>query len=190
MSYDQDQRRKAYVLDFTPYPGLTVTTRKPPFLALEALTRAVLILGADFQGTNLPINERMAGWRDLFSAFAMSLVSWDLTDRGHSVPATEAGVLSQDLPFLLAVSRTWYTLVASAPEFDERETASEPEPIHESGERFTNGSDALSNDDEAWLESFQTTTLTPELTTDELNGAVELPEIEHDIAPVPDGPRA
>lgn len=193
MSYDQDQRRKTYGLEMLPFPGLTIDMRKPGFLALEALTRAVLVLGGDFAGERLSPTERIDAWGDLFTAFADSLVAWDLTDRGRAVPPTRDGVLSQDPQFLLELARTWYAIVVLDPMDSRREEIGEPEPIHESDERFTNDPDALSSDDEAWLESFQTTTLTPdpdpELETGGLITEFEMPETEHDVAPVPDGPR-
>lgn len=192
MSYDQDQRRKIYALDFTPYPGLTVTMRKPGFAALDTLTRAVLVLGTDFEGRGLSATDQMAGWRDLFDALADGLVGWNLTDGGRAVPATREGVLAQDLPFLLALARTWHTMVVMAPEgaqefgrgIAEAEDRERP-PVDPTPDG------ALNEHDTAWLESFQTTTVVPGVDEAELLEAVEQ-DIVNDldsphVAPAPDG---
>lgn len=100
-----------YELNFKPYPGLIVRCRKPSFGALDLLTEAVLDLGDDLSGELLPGRKRIKAWRTLFHAFADSLVSWTLFDRDRAVPATRDGVLAQDLEFLLAIVRTWYTVV-------------------------------------------------------------------------------
>lgn len=120
MSFDQDQRRKTYRLNFRPFRGLLVSVRKPGFAALAALTRAVLVLGDDFDGPDLSATDRMNAWSELFGAFADSLLIWNLTDRGRAVPATRDGVLAQDLEFLLAVARSWYAAVVIAAEDDEQ----------------------------------------------------------------------
>lgn len=138
MSFDQDQRRKTYRLNFRPYRGLVVSVRKPGFGALAALTRAVLVLGDDFDGPDLSATDRMAAWSDLFGAFADSLLSWNLTDRGRAVPATRDGVLAQDLEFLLAVSRTWYAAVVLAPpgHGEEPDAVDEPPAEQEFDEEY------------------------------------------------------
>lgn len=111
MGYDQDARRQVYELKFRPYPGLVVRCRKPGFEALELLTDAVLTLGDDLAGDGLAAVERIGAWSKLYQAFAGSLVSWNLTDRGHPVPATEQGVFAQDQAFLLELARSWYVIV-------------------------------------------------------------------------------
>lgn len=111
MAFDQDSRRRVYALNFKPYPGLVVRCRKPSFGALTRLTAAVLLLGDDLSGEGLESQVRLTAWRKLFRAFADSLVGWNLTDHGRPVPPTRAGVLDQDLEFLLALTRTWYVLV-------------------------------------------------------------------------------
>lgn len=114
MSFDQDRRRKVYQLAFRPYRGLRISVRKPGFGALVALTRAVLVLGDDFDGDGLSGTDKLDAWEDLFGAFADSLISWDLTDRGRAVPATREGVFAQDHEFLLALARTWHAVVVLA----------------------------------------------------------------------------
>lgn len=125
MSFDQDQRRKVYQLAFRPYRGLRISVRKPNFGALVALTRAVLVLGDDFDGDGLSGTDKLDAWEDLFGAFADSLVGWDLTDRGRAVPATREGVFAQDHAFLLALTRTWYTVVVLAEELPDEDAAPE-----------------------------------------------------------------
>jgi hypothetical protein len=134
MSFDQDQRRKTYRLNLRPFRGLVVSVRKPGFDALEALTRAVLVLGDDFDGLDLSPTYRMSAWSELFSAFADSLLAWNLTDCGRAVPATRDGVRAQDLEFLLALCRTWHAAVVLAPmnQGDELEAGDQPDtPIAE-----------------------------------------------------------
>lgn len=116
MAFDQDNRRRVYELDFRPYPGLIVRCRKPSFRALDALTEALLLLGDDLSGEQLPGSTRITAWRKLFRAFADSLISWTLFDRDRAVPATRKGVLSQDLEFLLDMARTWYAVVVQLQE--------------------------------------------------------------------------
>lgn len=132
MSFDQDRRRKVYPLRFREYGGLLVQLRKPGWSAMLKLTDAVLMLGDDLEGPGLPASGKVAAWTQLFEAFADSLVSWDLLDRGHAVPATQDGVLSQDFHFLLALARTWYMVVVQASEQDDtpEETGQQdaPEP--------------------------------------------------------------
>lgn len=152
MSYDQHRRRTVYPLDFKPFPGLLVRVRKPSFSALEALTRAVLVLGDDLDGTDLPAIDRMSAWRELFTAFADSLVGWNLTDGGVPVPSTRDAVLAQDAPFLLSLARTWYMIIVlRPPELDEpaaiEQPPEEPEAVEDDG-----------TDD--YIANFPTTTLT------------------------------
>lgn len=111
MAFDQGTRRRVFELDFKPYPGLVVRCRKPGFTALLQLSDAVLELGDDLSGDGLTGVAKLAAWDKLFRAFAKSLVSWTLLDRGHAVPATRKGVLDQDIEFLLALVRTWYVVV-------------------------------------------------------------------------------
>lgn len=143
MGYDQSARRKIYELRFRPYPGLVVRCRKPGFDALDKLTHAVLRLGDDLTGDGLAGERRLKLWRRLFEAFSTSLVSWNLTVDGRSVPAKRRGVLAQDHGFLLAVVRTWYEVVVQADETPAPVAPKQPaEPQHGDDE------DDLS---EAWL---------------------------------------
>ena len=153
MGYDQGQRRKTYGLNMLPYPGLTIDVRKPGFSALQALTRAVLVLGSDFDGGHVTADVRMIAWDDLFAAFADSLVAWNLTDRGRAVPATRDGVLSQDPEFLLDLSRTWYTMVVLAP-VREQDPAPEDHPPAE----VEIDDRTAPDDDDEWLATIPTTT--------------------------------
>ena len=50
---------------------------------------------------------------DLFTAFAGSLISWNLEEpEGVPVPATLDGVLSQETDFMIAVALEWATTLA------------------------------------------------------------------------------
>lgn len=125
MGLDQDRRRRAYPLRFREFGGLVIQVRKPGWSAFEKLTRAVLVLGDDLDGPNRSTIERMPAWRLLFEAFAESLISWDLTDRGRPVPATKTGVLAQDFALLIALARTWYVVVVQHDETAEAERAAD-----------------------------------------------------------------
>lgn len=51
-------------------------------------------------------------WRQLCEAFAASLVRWNLEDDGGApVPATLAGLLSQDIELIMAIVETWLDVV-------------------------------------------------------------------------------
>lgn len=162
MSFDQDQRRRVYPLRFTQYGGLVVRVRKPGWAAFERLTNAVLVLGDDLSGAGLAAVERMPAWRELFKAFADSLVAWDLTDRGRPVPATRKGVLAQDFHFLIALARTWYIVVVQNDDAAELATArkngnvdlpqNDPQPVDNQPEDQDTGPEV----DEEWLAQFPT----------------------------------
>lgn len=128
MSFDQDRRRRVYPLRFREFGGLTVRLRKPGWSATTKLTSAVLVLGDDLDGPGIPASGKVAAWTQLFEAFADSLVSWDLVDRGHAVPATREGVLAQDFTFLLALARTWYLVVVPAEDVDDEPDDAVPDP--------------------------------------------------------------
>src|SRR6516164_10971432 len=49
----------------------------------------------------------------LLDAFAENLVSWNLTRRGHPVPADRAGVGSQKFDLMLKVIMAWMEAIAS-----------------------------------------------------------------------------
>lgn len=124
VGFDQAGRRMTYALTFRPYPGLTVWCRKPGYAALEDLTDAVIHLGEDFAGDRIAGDDRVRWWGALFRALRRSVVDWNLTDHGRSVPV--ADLLDQDPDFLLALARTWYAVVvlrdeaaATAPEVDD-----------------------------------------------------------------------
>lgn len=127
MGFDQDERRRVYDLRFQQYGGLLVRVRKPGFSAFAQLTEAVLVLGDDLSGVGIAGTDKLAAWRDAFEAFAESLVSWDLTDRGRAVPVIRKSVLKQDLPFLLALTRTWYAAVVQRPDALDDDTSSDGE---------------------------------------------------------------
>lgn len=180
MGFDQDRRRKIYELAFRQFGGLRCQMRKPGFGAFARLHAAVLVLGDDLEGDGLAGADRMAGWSDLIDAFADSLVSWDLTDRGRPVPATRKGVRSQDLPFLLALARTWYVMVVQAPEGEPAERSSPAEPDTEAGDPGE-----VAN----WLESIPTTTAPPEV-PDLYDAEPAVRMEEPGEIPVPPGPAA
>lgn len=105
-----------YDLTFAEFGDLTVSVRRPSERGWELLADAIEVLGEGLDSAAAPVVERVraGGW--LVRAFADALIGWDLRDRGRAVPATLAGVLAQDRPFLLVVARTWYTAVVLRPE--------------------------------------------------------------------------
>lgn len=150
MSFDQGQRRRVYPLRFRDFGGLVVQTRKPGWSAFRQLTSAVLVLGDDLDGWGLPASGKLDAWDDLFTAFADSVVSWDLTDRGRAVPATKRHVLAQDFEFLMALARTWYTVVVQHTEkaapVEDALPHDDPQPVDNTGPQV----------DEEWLSQFRT----------------------------------
>jgi hypothetical protein len=159
MGFDQNQRRRVFDLRFREFPGLTVSMRKPGFAALEQLSDAVLVLGDDLDGSGKPISGTtlINAWYDLFSAFADSLVGWDLIDDGRAVPATRDGVFAQDLEFLSTLTRVWYRVVVPAPnqdppEVEESNAASTDPPMPDEPEL---------TEDDMRLMSFRTVTAAP-----------------------------
>lgn len=50
---------------------------------------------------------------DLLDAFAENLVEWNVTRKGHPVPATRAGVGTQKFDFILKMIMAWMEAIAS-----------------------------------------------------------------------------
>lgn len=103
MTYDRTRDAPLYVLRFEAYPGLEVRVGRPSFLGEKALTRAWPVLcdgraGQDAQRAAL----EMAA-----TAMAQVLVDWSLVWAGREVPASRAGLLGLDTPFLLDLVWAW-----------------------------------------------------------------------------------
>lgn len=156
MAFDQDGRRRTYVLPFgdrTGLRGLEIAVRKPGFRALRKLAAAVLVLGDDLEGPGVVGLDKLNAEADLFSALRSSVVSWNLVDRGR--PVAVADMLTQDRELLLTLARAWYRIVVSADENAETPapTPSDPQPVDEP----VDSSDALpptigaAGVDEEWL---------------------------------------
>ena len=136
--YDQTSRRTVYDLTFDQYGGMLVSVRRPSELGWELIADAIDVLGEGLDSTAAPAVERIRAGGQLIRAFADALISWDLRDRGRAVPATHAGVLAQDRPFLLNVARTWYLSVALRPEEADQpiEQTAAPDPVEDETSDF------------------------------------------------------
>jgi hypothetical protein len=93
---------KAYRLKFEQedMAGLEVTARSLPLGEFLKVTELASLDKDD------PAAAKSAG--ELFRLFASSLLEWNLEDGfGDPVPATYAGVLAQDLDFMMAIILAW-----------------------------------------------------------------------------------
>lgn len=132
MAFDQDKRRRTYVLPFgerTGLAGLEVATRKPGFKSLRKLASAVLVLGDDFEGPGVTALDKLEAEADLFTALRMSTVSWNLVDRQRPIPL--ADMLTQDRELLLTIARAWYRIVVQRDESSAGEEVvdDDPQPV-------------------------------------------------------------
>ena len=105
-------KRTLYKLDFsqTEYAGLEVVTRSA---AIGVLLR-ILELADEAESASL--KDSMGKLDELFGLFESALVEWNVEDEGRRpVPATKAGLLSQDSSFCLAVIQMWAREMTQAP---------------------------------------------------------------------------
>ena len=105
-------KRTLYKLDFseTEHAGLEVVTRS----ASMATLMAVLELADEAEQATA--KDALGKLDDLFALFEGVLVSWNVeTDDGEPVPATKAGLLSQDSGFCLTVIQMWAREMTQAP---------------------------------------------------------------------------
>jgi hypothetical protein len=87
--------------------GLEVTAESlsvDGFLSVSALASAA-------QDTTGAAAAKSAG--DLLDVFAQNLVAWNVTRKGHPVPATRAGVGTQKFDFILKIVMAWMEAIAS-----------------------------------------------------------------------------
>ncbi len=104
-------KRKHYRLVFADpdMQGLVVEATSPPM--------GVFIDGAslaDLDSDDAQSAGRLKEVDALFSHFAAALMSWNLEDEeGASIPATKAGLYTQDIDFVLAVIRAWVQVTTS-----------------------------------------------------------------------------
>lgn len=122
---DQAGRRTVYELEFTKY-GLTARVRKPGFRGLRLLARAERVLGVGLGGQAVTGPQRLDGLAPAVTAFAESLLWWDLTDRGVPVPATLRGIEAQDYEFVVDLVTTWYRRVVMSVERSPEPTTDQP----------------------------------------------------------------
>ena len=106
-------KRTLYKLDFskTELAGLEVTTKSASMdVLLEVLSLADLV------GEGGLKNVTPEQLDTVFSLFDQVLHSWNVeTEGGNPVPATKAGLLSQDPEFVMAVISAWATEMTQAP---------------------------------------------------------------------------
>lgn len=113
--YDSGQRRKTFDLAFREYGGLMVRTRRPSYRGLLLLGEAETVLGPGLASTAVTGVARVRALYPAVEAFADSLLEWTLLDDGMPVPATLAGVESQDYALVVDLVLTWYRRVALRP---------------------------------------------------------------------------
>lgn len=148
MAHDRRAALPVYRLRFEHLTGLTVVVRRPGLGGLLDIAEATAVLRRSVreEWPNLDVRNLRA-WRRLSGALADSLVSWDLVADGEPVAPTMAGVLAQDLDFLIELVRGWQQAIqqdlslgrgsdeSSADGDDAADDDGEPEPYAE-GEEF------------------------------------------------------
>ena len=105
-------KRTLYKLNFaeTEYAGLEVVARS----ASMAVLLAILELAEQVEESGP--KEALAKLDELFGLFGTVLESWNVeTEAGDPVPATKAGLLSQDPGFTLALILMWGREMTQAP---------------------------------------------------------------------------
>lgn len=106
-------KRTLYKLDFsqTEHAGLEVTTKSATMAALlDILSLSDNVEQAGVKNVDRDQLEK------LFGLFDEVLVSWNVEEEdGTPVPATKAGLLSQDPGFVMEVIGAWGTAMAKAP---------------------------------------------------------------------------
>jgi hypothetical protein len=106
-------RRTLYKLDFsqTDHVGLEVTTKSASMAALlDIMSLADTVEAAGLKNADKAALDR------LFGLFDEVLVSWNVeTEDGGHVSATKAGLLSQDLEFVMTVIAAWAQAMSKAP---------------------------------------------------------------------------
>jgi hypothetical protein len=106
-------RRTLYKLDFsqTEHAGLEVTTRSASMAALlDILALAETVEAAGTQNADRGQVDR------LFGLFDEVLFAWNVeTEAGEEVPASKAGLLSQDPEFVMTVITAWVQAMVKAP---------------------------------------------------------------------------
>ncbi len=106
-------RRTQYKLDFsqTEYDGLEVVTRSASMATLLGILEL-----ADEAEQATSGKEGLAKLDQLFGLFEGVLVSWNVeSEDGKPVPASKAGLLTQDSAFTLAVIQMWAREMTQAP---------------------------------------------------------------------------
>jgi hypothetical protein len=105
-------KRTFYKLNFseTEYDGLEVVTRSASMATLLA------ILELAEQAEDATSGVALKKLDELFGLFETVLESWNVeTEKGKPVPATKAGLLTQDSAFVLAVIQMWGREMTQAP---------------------------------------------------------------------------
>jgi hypothetical protein len=106
--YTPKRRTFRLIFEDEEFAGLVVRAKSVPIGGLlDALGLAALGDVLDHPEKMRP--EDLAKLEALFETFADALLEWNVRDeRGRKVPATLAGVRSQDTDFILSVIKAWY----------------------------------------------------------------------------------
>src|SRR6185437_12408108 len=106
-------KRTLYKLDFseTEHAGLEVTTKSASMAALlDILGLADQVEAAGLKNADRGQTEQ------LFTLYDDVLVEWNVeTETGEPVPASKAGLLSQDPEFVMTVIAAWAQAMSKAP---------------------------------------------------------------------------
>jgi hypothetical protein len=100
MGYRRESRRITLVFDDPDLNGLEVVTRSVPLGTFLAM---------------LDSSSDVAKTMQLFQDFAENaLIEWNLEDDNGSVPATLAGMKTQDADFMLSIVKAWLDAIGTA----------------------------------------------------------------------------
>jgi hypothetical protein len=108
--YDRKAHAKVYLLKFEDpeLAGLEVRARATSMDGIMDMA-ALAELGEDIGP------EQIRALDPLFERFVECLEHWNLEDGGQPVPMTKAGLLAQDLEFVLSLVGAWAEAVAGVP---------------------------------------------------------------------------
>lgn len=147
MAYDRYAVLPVWELhNFEEYPGFVMRVRKANFAGQLLVAEAMPVLrraSAPLDLYSLRALSKMCG------ALAGALKDWNLLNDGEPVPATKAGLMAQDIDFVMALAREW----AAATSAPEPRPPREPEPVAPPEPEV----------DEEWLSQLPMQAMPPEL---------------------------
>lgn len=163
MAYDRHAALSVIKLTFDEYPGLTVQTHAPNLAAQILIEEAMPVL----RRVKLPLSlAHLRAFAKVCGAMASAIVDWDLTNSGDPVPTTKAGLMAQDLEFVMALSKAWLGAVSGVPTPRPPATPQQPAEVIEPAPApstltglLPDGTDPLTGLDEEYLSQLPTVEL-------------------------------